>query len=513
LDASETLAHFMLDGMPDAAKFEALMDNVVNRARPRAKSDRPCIVAFGEMVALLWSEGKHNAAIRLEQLWNDFAKTHSLALRCAYPMTGFSEHTHGEAFMKICAEHSEVIPEGPSRGPAGDDGNSRRIAELQQKIEAFEKQKSLRQTEQQFRLLVEAVQDYAIFMLDFEGHIRTWNAGAQRIKGYKAAEIIGKHFSCFYPEEDVASGKPKRELEIAAREGRLEDEGWRVRKDGSKFWANVIITALRDPEGNLIGFGKVTRDATDRMLAQRALEESQQKLQESEKSLRQLSFHLLRTQDEERRRIGRDLHDSLGQILAVLKIKLDSLLSRVNSQMSTDVQDLKQCVQMSDQAVKEIRTISYLLYPPMLEEMGLKSAIPWYLEGFTKRSGITTTFEVSPGLKRLPSDNELALFRVLQESLTNVHRHSGSATATVRVCIDEKAVVLQVIDNGRGVNTQNLERTNPDWVGALGVGLRGMHERMRQVGGSLEVLSTPHGTTVTATVPITESPEPQTQSC
>jgi len=132
----------------------------------------------------------------------------------------------------------------------------------------------------------------------------------------------------------------------------------------------------------------------------------------------------------------------------------------------------------------------------------LKSAIPWYLEGFMKRSGIVTDFEVSPDFKRLPSDIELALFRVLQESLTNVHRHSGSPTADVRLFVIEGGVVLKVIDKGHGVNAQDSEKSGQDWIGALGVGLRGMSERMRQVGGSLEVSSTPDGTIVTATVPI-----------
>jgi PAS domain S-box-containing protein len=122
----------------------------------------------------------------------------------------------------------------------------------------------LRQSEERFRLMIESVQDYAIFMLDPEGRVATWNLGAERIKGYRAAEIVGQHFSQFYSSEDVADGKPERELEIAKRDGRVEDEGWRVRKDRSQFWANVIITALYDSQGNLRGFAKITRDMTDR---------------------------------------------------------------------------------------------------------------------------------------------------------------------------------------------------------------------------------------------------------
>src|SRR6266498_2514264 len=124
---------------------------------------------------------------------------------------------------------------------------------------------------ERFRLLVESVRDYAIFMLDAGGRVATWNVGAERLKGYKAEEIVGQHFSRFYPQDAVERRWPEHELEVAQREGRFEDEGWRVRKDGSRFWANVVITALRDDEGRLLGFSKVTRDLTERKRAEEAL--------------------------------------------------------------------------------------------------------------------------------------------------------------------------------------------------------------------------------------------------
>jgi PAS domain S-box-containing protein len=129
------------------------------------------------------------------------------------------------------------------------------------------------EAEERFRLLVESVKDYAIFILDPTGHVATWNLGAERIKGYTATEIIGKHFSTFYPPEDVADGKCERELEIATREGRFEEEGWRIRKDGSRMWASVTITALFSPEGGLVGFAKVTRDLTERLQTEQRLRE------------------------------------------------------------------------------------------------------------------------------------------------------------------------------------------------------------------------------------------------
>src|SRR5437762_8197418 len=126
------------------------------------------------------------------------------------------------------------------------------------------------------RLLIDNVQEYAIFLLDESGHILSWNAGARRIKGYTAQEIIGKHFSIFYPDEDLAWDKPGHELEVAKREGRFEDEGWRLRKDGTRFWANVVITALIDDTGELKGFGKVTRDLTERREAAEILLRSEE---------------------------------------------------------------------------------------------------------------------------------------------------------------------------------------------------------------------------------------------
>jgi PAS domain S-box-containing protein len=377
-------------------------------------------------------------------------------------------------------------------------------AEPQQstKPEIAEKELSQSEREAQFQLLVEAVQDYAIFILDPAGNVRTWNAGAQRIKQYTAAEIAGRHFSIFYPEEDKRNGKPQWELEVAEKEGRFEDDGWRIRKDGSRFWANVIIIPLRDGSSKLVGFGKVTRDFTERMEAKEALARS-------EKSLRDLSLHLLRTQDQERRRIGRELHDSLGQSLAVLKLKLESVASVIRSQPDLAEQDVARCIRLSDESIKEVRTVSYLLYPPMLEEMGLKSAIPWYLGGFSSRSGIKTTFKAEEAFGRMASEAELAMFRVLQESLTNVHRHSGSETAEIRLLMRDGNAVLEVEDKGKGFSQTVLEQGGEDWMGALGVGVRGMNERMRQLKGKLEIIPQECGTLVRATIPVTHKREMQ----
>jgi PAS domain S-box-containing protein len=337
-----------------------------------------------------------------------------------------------------------------------------------------------------FRLFIDQVTDYAIFLLTPTGEVATWNPGAERIKHYKANDIIGRHFRIFYPPEDIANKKPERELVDAIANGRFEDEGWRVRKDGSRFWANVIITAVRDHDGQLLGFGKVTRDLTER--------------KKSEEQMRELSGRLMKMQDEERGRLGRELHDTIGQYLSAAKMSLEGpiLEKRAAEQSSKSLAD---SIKMIDRCIREVRTLSYLLYPPMLEETGLASAIRWHLEGFSKRSGIQTTHEIADDVSRLPRDTELALFRIFQESLTNVHRHSGSKTAHVRFAVERGEAVVEIKDQGKGMPPHSLE-LNAESLATLGVGIRGMRERLRQLNGRLEAFSSPEGTTIKATVPL-----------
>ena len=508
LDAVETLPKLMVEGLVDDDRFRQTVGGALTQAESSVLHKQGRVAIFGELVALLWSGGKPSEAIRVEQLWNELAKSHSFSLLCAYPIAGCNHERHIEPFLQMCGEHSSVIPSESYLVLRNEEDRLRSIANLQQRAQVLEKELALRESEVPFRLLVEAVQDYAIFMLDPAGFVSSWNVGAERIKGYKAEEIVGKHFSRFYPEEDLRDRKPERELVEAVKDGRFEDEGWRVRKDGTRFWANVIITAIKDDSGRLLGFAKITRDVTERMQAQKALEqevierrEAERRFQHSEKSLRQLSLHLLRTQDEERRRIGRDLHDSLGQYLAVLKMKLDSVAALIGQKQDETAREFGQCIKLMEDSIREVRTVSYLLYPPMLEEMGLKSAIPWYLDGFSTRSGIKTTFEVPTEFGRLPRESELALFRVLQEGLTNVHRHSGSPTAHVRLLVENDIAVLEIEDNGKGIRPELLEELCQEWMGGLGIGVRGMNERMRQLGGRLELTSNDSGTIVTAKVP------------
>ena len=349
-----------------------------------------------------------------------------------------------------------------------------------------------------FRLMVEAVSDYAIFLLSPEGKVATWNQGAQRIKGYTAKEIIGQHFSRFYPREAVESKWPDRELEIAGKEGRFTDEGLRVRKDGTTFWAYVVITAIRDAAGTLKGFAKVTRDLTERRELEEKtrnlnkelrsritqLVESQRQVELRTLELQKLSGELLRVQDDERRRISRSLHDELGQELAALKIELD---------VQND-KKLAPAIELAERSLSKVRNLSYLLHPPLLDESGLFPALHWYFDGLKKRSQLRVTFDYKPSdFQRLSRDLETTVFRIIQEALTNAYRHSGSEDARIDISQESDRVTIRVRDFGKGIMSSNI---------TSGVGVSGMRERVKQLGGEFRVSRAEPGTLVEATIPL-----------
>jgi len=202
-------------------------------------------------------------------------------------------------------------------------------------------------------------------------------------------------------------------------------------------------------------------------------------------------------QDDERRRIARGLHDSLGQYLTALKINLDRLSASDNG----DAALASESAGIVDKCLTETRTISYLLHPPILDEAGLGSAARWYVDGFSRRSGIKVNLNLSPKLGRMHRDVEVALFRAVQEGLTNVHRHSGCSVVDVSLSLNTKQLRLEIKDDGRGIPQKRL-RSLIEGAAAAGVGLAGMRERMRELGGSLEIRSDRAGTTVVISIPV-----------
>ncbi len=223
--------------------------------------------------------------------------------------------------------------------------------------------------------------------------------------------------------------------------------------------------------------------------------------EKKEDELRNLSLRLMTLQDEERRRIARELHDSAGQTLAAMKMSI-ALIRQIEAtpHLARLVDDLNT---LTDEALQEVRTTSYLLHPPLLDEVGIASAARWFIEGFARRSGIQVHCEISEQMERLPRECELVLFRILQESLTNVHRHSGASTASVRLNRDTDHLELVIGDDGKGIPEERLRRFNAS-AGA-GVGITGMRERVRELGGCLEIRSLKTGTTISVSLPALKS--------
>jgi signal transduction histidine kinase len=208
-----------------------------------------------------------------------------------------------------------------------------------------------------------------------------------------------------------------------------------------------------------------------------------------------LTSKLLRLQDDERRRLARELHDSVGQLLAATSMNLSAIARKVPGLDAHAQTSLTEATELVAEALKEIRIVSYLLHPPLLDDSGLGSALEWYLDGYSKRSAVAAELTVSDGFGRLPQEMETALFRIVQECLTNIHRHSGSPTAKVRLSRDAESVRLEVADSGKGMPT----------APAAGVGLRGMRERIGQLGGRLEIRSSGAGTTIVGEIPLADA--------
>jgi PAS domain S-box-containing protein len=337
-------------------------------------------------------------------------------------------------------------------------------------------EEALRQSEERFRLLVHGVLDYGIFMLDPAGHIISWNDGAERIKGYREEEILGQHFSVFYPPEDIAADKPKRELAQAIRDGRLEDEGWRVRKDGTRFWANVVITALFDEKGELRGFGKVTRDMTERRAAEQALAER-----------RRLLSHLVEAQELERRRIAWDVHDDSIQAMVAVGMRLQLLAARLPGEHQSLVYQLEDSVR---QSVGRLRGLVVHLRPTAIEQHGLIPALSGYL------NDVVTGWEIEPTLSadlvdEPPTPVAITIFRICQEALANVHKHASASRVDITLNSKDGGILVRVTDDGVGFSTV------PPPEPYRHFGLLEMRERAEIAGGWWSVTSSAGaGTTV-----------------
>jgi signal transduction histidine kinase len=236
---------------------------------------------------------------------------------------------------------------------------------------------------------------------------------------------------------------------------------------------------------------KAAHDELERRVQERTAE-----LASKNEEIRELTGRLLKSQDDERRRLARELHDSTGQMLAAMKINLD-LVNAKTTGGDPEVKALvADSVALTDEMSRQLRTMSYLLHPPLLDETGLQSALGWYAEGFAQRSGIEVKLEMSPEIRRLPPDLEIAIFRVVQESLTNIHRHASSATAVIRMTSSPDDIQVEIADAGKAAGDGRFGKAFRP-----GVGIMGMRERIRQVGGKFDIDASKHGTTIRVSVP------------
>jgi signal transduction histidine kinase len=231
------------------------------------------------------------------------------------------------------------------------------------------------------------------------------------------------------------------------------------------------------------------------------LTRANENLKTATENYRELSVQVMRLQDEERRRIARELHDGVGQTLAALSMNIARVRHESDKLSSEAARAVSENALMVDELNREIRTISHLLHPPMLDEIGLSSALRWYVDGFAERSKVTVNLDFSEGLGRLSNEMELTIFRMIQECLTNVHRHSGSTSAAIRVWERDHRVSVEVQDHGKGIPPEKQADLNSS--DRAGVGFRGMRERLRKLNGTLEIRSDAMGTTVIASLPIT----------
>jgi PAS domain S-box-containing protein len=368
-----------------------------------------------------------------------------------------------------------------------------------------------------FSSLVEA-NPFGMVIGSLNGELKYVNPAFLETLGYSQAEVgTGMlRWDDLTPPEYAAADAHAVEQLLALGRYDVYEKAF-IAKDGRRvsvlIGASTLEHSGRDPE-----IAAFLTDLTPLKMAEDALRKANDELEKkvaertaaleaevvdrkrAEMGLRELSGRLLVTQDEERRYMARELHDHAGQTLAVLAMNLSALQRAAKDQDSKIVTLAADSQQLSEDLLREVRTFSYLLHPPLLDEVGLLSALRWYVDGFSERSKIDVTLDLPSQMDRLPKDLELVIFRVVQESLTNIHRHSGSPTAKIHLASSQGAVEFEVSDRGKGISAQ---RQNEMTTAKAGVGVRGMEERIRQFGGTLHITSNQEGTKVIVRLPVT----------
>ena len=328
----------------------------------------------------------------------------------------------------------------------------------------------------------------AVLVVDLSDKIAFWSDGAEQLYGWKRAEALGKS-----PLELLQTQLPRPVAQIETilrREPHWEGELKQTTRYGARISVSSRWALWRDLSGRTLGRFQLDSDITRR--------------KNVEQELRVLSGRLLTIRDEERRRWARELHDSVGQLLVGITMNLSILQRQLDGAGPIDGKFLSESMHLTNEALQEIRTLSYLLHPPMLDEVGLASALRWFASGFSKRSQIEIDLEIPESLGRFPRDLEIAAFRIVQETLTNVHRHSGSSTAKINIWRSTNQLRLKVEDQGKGMILPAFGKDDRENA-ILGVGISGIRERVRQLGGQMQIRSGEWGTAVEVVFPLEES--------
>lgn len=401
--------------------------------------------------------------------------------RCPTSLTGIApsysiniltrgEEMHSPKFEAVDANREKA---GPVLIPKTDSGQEAEPAQLKNwNDELIEKSD-----------LLELASE-AILILDAERRLIFWNRGAERLYGWARSEVLGKSPDTLL-QTQYSTALQEIEKKISGQ-GQWEGELTQTARDGKRVLVACRFSSRRDASGQQRWL-QVHSDITGRKRA--------------EEELRNLSGRMLNLRDTERRRLARELHDSAGQLLVAATVNLSLFEEHLGNVEPEAARFLSESNKLIAQALSEIRTISHLLHPPLLDEVGLSSALRWYVDGFSERSKIKVELRLPQNLGRLRRELELAVFRIVQEGLTNIHRHSGSTTAEIAVEKSPGLLKLSVQDHGKGMNQQggapdDQKRLTP------GVGIRGVQERVRQLGGQMQIRSGDWGTALDCEFPL-----------